>query len=114
MCSECFMPKQNRKFQQKQMGGSPNEQSHARGAARYHMGEETKFRSPRTKSRIRRAAGWNMRRELESALSQANSLAAAELPRFLGELEEIRAIAFARLIAPPAPVTQPDEELLDI
>jgi|ERR1019366_6899366 excisionase family DNA binding protein len=54
-----------------------------------------------------------MRRELESALSHAHSLAPAELPRFLGELEEIRAIAFARLIAPAA-VTQPDEELLDI
>ena len=55
-----------------------------------------------------------MRRELESALSHAHSLAPAELPQFLGELEEIRAIAFARLIAPPAAVTQPDEELLDI
>jgi excisionase family DNA binding protein len=55
-----------------------------------------------------------MRRELESALSHAHSLAAAELPRFLGELEEIRAIAFARLIAPNVPPAQPDEELLDI
>jgi excisionase family DNA binding protein len=55
-----------------------------------------------------------MRRELESALSQANSLPPAELPRFLGELEELRLVAFARMIAPPAAVTQPDEELLDI
>ena len=38
----------------------------------------------------------------------------AELPRLIGDLEEIRAIAFARLMAPPVPVTQPDEELLDI
>src|SRR5579864_3249577 len=55
-----------------------------------------------------------MRPELESALSQARSLATTELPRFLGELEEIRAIAFARLIGPPPVITQPDEELLDI
>lgn len=55
-----------------------------------------------------------MRHELEPALSYARSLAVKELPRFLGELEEIRAIAFARLIAPPVACTQPDEELLDI
>ena len=55
-----------------------------------------------------------MRSELQSVLHQAQSLDLAELPRLLGELEEIRAVAFARLMAPPVPVTQPDEELLDI
>lgn len=55
-----------------------------------------------------------MRPELQSALVQAQSLAPAELPRLLGELEEIRAVAFARLMAPPAPVTALSEELLDI
>jgi len=55
-----------------------------------------------------------MRPEFQSALVQAQSLAPAELPRLLGELEEIRAVAFARLIAPPAPIAQPAEELLDI
>lgn len=55
-----------------------------------------------------------MRPELQSVLHQAQSLDPTELPRLIGELEEIRTVAFARLLAPPVPVAQPDEELLDI
>lgn len=55
-----------------------------------------------------------MRSELQPALLQAQMLTPAELPRFLGELEEIRAVAFARLLAPPTPVVLSDEELLDV
>jgi excisionase family DNA binding protein len=53
-----------------------------------------------------------MRRELESALMQAETLAPAELPRFLGDLEEIRSTAVARLTTPTAEPL-PDE-LLDV
>ncbi len=53
-----------------------------------------------------------MRQELEFALAQARTLAPAELPRFLGDLEEVRLTALARLTAPTTdPVT---EELLDV
>jgi excisionase family DNA binding protein len=55
-----------------------------------------------------------MRPELQPALFHAQSLAPAELPSLLGELEEIRAVALARLLTPPAPVAQADEELVDI
>jgi excisionase family DNA binding protein len=51
-----------------------------------------------------------MRDELQIALSAARELPAPELPRLLGELEEIRATAMARL-ASPASVQRPDELL---
>jgi hypothetical protein len=52
--------------------------------------------------------------ELEAVLSRARALAADELPRFLGELETIRAVAWSRLTA-TAPVTQQGrDELIDI
>lgn len=47
-----------------------------------------------------------MRQELQPALDQARTLAPEELPRFLGDLEEIRATAVARLAAP--------DELLEV
>jgi len=53
-----------------------------------------------------------MRRELESALMQATALAQAELPRFLGDLEEIRSTALARLATPTAEPLS--DELLDV
>jgi predicted DNA-binding transcriptional regulator AlpA len=51
-----------------------------------------------------------MRSELQSALAQARTLATEELPRLLGDLEEIRTTALARLSA-PAPAPAPDELL---
>lgn len=54
-----------------------------------------------------------MRAELEGILESARQLAPAELPRLLGDLEEIKATALARLAAPVAPVQQPDA-LLDV
>jgi excisionase family DNA binding protein len=53
-----------------------------------------------------------MRQELQSALMQARTLAPEELPRLLGDLEEIRASAMARLLS-PAVESGPDE-MLDI
>lgn len=53
-----------------------------------------------------------MREELQAALSQARTLAPEELPRLLGDLEEIRATALARL-ARPAVEARPDE-MLDV
>ena len=53
-----------------------------------------------------------MRQELETALTAARELPQPELPRLLGELEEIRATALARLTA-PAPL-QVLDQLLDI
>jgi predicted DNA-binding transcriptional regulator AlpA len=46
-----------------------------------------------------------MREELESALIAAQTASLEELPRLLGDLEEVRAIAMARLIAPASPHT---------
>jgi predicted DNA-binding transcriptional regulator AlpA len=51
-----------------------------------------------------------MRRSLESALSEARTLSAADLPDFLGELETIRILALARIMA-PAVESRPDELL---
>lgn len=51
-----------------------------------------------------------MRDTLQSVLTEARELPAPELPRLLGELEEIRATALARLTA-PATVSRPDELL---
>jgi len=53
-----------------------------------------------------------MRQELENALRLARELHREELPRLLGDLEEIRATATARLTTPSAP-TEPDG-LLDV
>ncbi|MGB0014368.1 MAG: hypothetical protein WBQ03_22420 [Candidatus Sulfotelmatobacter sp.] len=52
-----------------------------------------------------------MRNELQTVLLVAQELATAELPHLLGELEEIRCIAMARLITPTA-VQRPDELLM--
>ena len=48
-----------------------------------------------------------MRDELQNVLAAARELPAPELPRLLGELEEIRATALARLSA-PSTAQQPD------
>jgi len=54
-----------------------------------------------------------MRPELETALIAARTLPSEELPRLLGDLEEVRATALARLVAPPPAHTGPDE-LIDV
>ncbi len=54
-----------------------------------------------------------MRRELESTLIAARTLSQEELPRLLGELEEIRATALARLVSPKHESQMPDS-LLDV
>ena len=54
-----------------------------------------------------------MRAELEPILASARQLSPAELPRLLGDLEEIKATALARLTAPAPPVQSPDA-LLDV
>jgi excisionase family DNA binding protein len=51
-----------------------------------------------------------MRNELQTVLMAAQELPAGELPRLLGELEEIRCTAMARLTTPVA-VQRPDELL---
>jgi excisionase family DNA binding protein len=51
-----------------------------------------------------------MNAQLEPVLQAARTLPAAELPRLLGDLEEVKATALARLSA-PAPVQQTDEFL---
>lgn len=52
-----------------------------------------------------------MRDELQCALSAARQLPREELPKLLGELEEIRCIAMARLTAPAPSQPRPDEFL---
>ena len=54
-----------------------------------------------------------MRQELQAALEQARSIGADDLPRLLGDLEEIRATALARLTA-PVPLSESPDELLDV
>jgi excisionase family DNA binding protein len=51
-----------------------------------------------------------MRAELEDALAAVLSLPPDQLPRLLGDLEELRCTAMARLTAPTA-VQRPDELL---
>ncbi|HVR23110.1 MAG TPA: helix-turn-helix domain-containing protein [Candidatus Polarisedimenticolia bacterium] len=51
-----------------------------------------------------------MNAQLEPVLQAARTLPPAELPRLLGDLEEVRATALARLSA-PASVQQTDEFL---
>jgi predicted DNA-binding transcriptional regulator AlpA len=56
-----------------------------------------------------------MRVELENAMMAARNLAPDELPRLLGELETVRAVAWSRLTAPAAPANQQSRaELLDV
>lgn len=52
-----------------------------------------------------------MRPTLESALKEARELPADDLPRLLGDLEEVRATAQSRLLAAPAVQAAPDEWL---
>lgn len=54
-----------------------------------------------------------MRAELQHVLTAAKELPAEDLPRLLGELEEIRCTAIARLTAPATTAPQSDE-LLDV
>lgn len=51
-----------------------------------------------------------MRAELQSALTAAQTLPPDQLPRLLGDLEELRAVAYSRLTLPTA-VQRPDELL---
>lgn len=53
-----------------------------------------------------------MRPELQTALNAARQIPREELPRLLGELEEIRFTAIARLA--PVPSFAPPDELLDV
>jgi predicted DNA-binding transcriptional regulator AlpA len=53
-----------------------------------------------------------MRNELQTVLMAARELPAGELPRLLGELEEIRCTAMARLAA-PIPAQPPLDQLLN-
>jgi predicted DNA-binding transcriptional regulator AlpA len=52
-----------------------------------------------------------MRKDLESALKIARNLNVQELPEFLGELEQVRVVAFARLAAPVFMEPQIDRQL---
>jgi len=52
-----------------------------------------------------------MRGELESALTAARALSLEELPRFIGELEEVRTTALVRLTAPVIQPQAPDSWL---
>jgi|HubBroStandDraft_6_1064221.scaffolds.fasta_scaffold152022_2 hypothetical protein len=51
------------------------------------------------------------RAELESILELAKSLPVPQLPEFLGDLESIRVLAFARIAAPGT--IQKDDRLID-
>ena len=62
-----------------------------------------------------------MKAELENAMIAARSLPPDELPRLLGELETVRAVAWSRLAPPAAPVAlqvpaarKIRDELLDV
>jgi predicted DNA-binding transcriptional regulator AlpA len=52
--------------------------------------------------------------DLERVLLSLQEMPAEELPRFLGDLEEIRVTAMARITAPAQPQPQQDDELVDI
>jgi predicted DNA-binding transcriptional regulator AlpA len=54
-----------------------------------------------------------MRHELQLVLMAVKELSASELPRLLGELEEIRTTAMARLSTPAMDQPQQHDELLD-
>lgn len=53
-----------------------------------------------------------MNGHLELVLQAARTLPPAELPRLLGDLEEVRAVAYSRLSAVPVPA--PPDELLSV
>lgn len=55
-----------------------------------------------------------MRHELQLVLMAAKELSAAELPKLLGELEEIRVTAMARLSCPVSAEVRQHDELLDV
>src|ERR1700730_18657336 len=65
----------------------------------------------RAAKRARTNGGAEMRSELQHAFDLAGTLAPVELPRLLGDLEEIRAIAIARL---SSPVVEARDQLLDV
>jgi excisionase family DNA binding protein len=52
-----------------------------------------------------------MNHELEPVLRAARTLPPAELPRLLGDLEEVKAVAFSRLSASTLAPVAPDELL---
>jgi hypothetical protein len=54
-----------------------------------------------------------MRNTLQPASEAARNLPVEQLPDFIGELESIKAVAWARLIA-PAHASQEHDELLDV
>jgi predicted DNA-binding transcriptional regulator AlpA len=54
-----------------------------------------------------------MRDDLKPVLAQARTVSPDELPRLLGDLEEVRATALARLAA-PQPIQSQADELLDV
>jgi hypothetical protein len=57
-----------------------------------------------------------MRQELQCVLDVIRPLPAPDLPRLLGELEEVRTTALARLTAPPveAPTNRDGQDVLDV
>jgi predicted DNA-binding transcriptional regulator AlpA len=55
-----------------------------------------------------------MRNELQIVLTVARLLPADELPQFLGEIEEVRCTALARLVAPGPAQSTGSDELLNI
>src|SRR3954466_12877569 len=55
--------------------------------------------------------GTNVRSELHNALELVQSVASDELPRLIGELAELSAVAMARLTAPSPIASRPDELL---
>jgi excisionase family DNA binding protein len=52
-----------------------------------------------------------MTADFKAMLARAQTMPADELPQFLGELEQIRAIAWCRLTTPSTVTRQPDELL---
>jgi len=52
-----------------------------------------------------------MRAEIAAVLQLAEKIPQTDLPELIGDLERIRATAFARMMSPPA---TPRDELLDI
>jgi predicted DNA-binding transcriptional regulator AlpA len=52
-----------------------------------------------------------MRHELQPAMELASHLSVDELPQLLGDLEQIRVVALARLISP---IVATNDELLDV
>jgi len=52
--------------------------------------------------------------ELDALLGVARSISPEDLPRFLGDLESVRAVAWQRLSASAPKREQPTEQLLDV